>query len=238
MKNIRNLTIGVIIAAILFIMGGCAEMKELENKFEQGIEDKKDILLTHMEEKYGVTFLPLFHSVGGLVTNEEFRCYAEGTDPERDYVSVFVREENGAEVIVDDYFGIMIRDEYQQRVETICEAVAGDAKAFVYRYTVSFFDNTLAEGSTIEDAIAMGEPISASKYVFVEVTPGSEVEFENMCDMIAAKLEKANLPGVVLFYGMAQGELANITADNYLSYLPNMINPDGSVCLMLAERLV
>lgn len=238
MKNIKNLTIGVIITAILFIMGGCAEMNELENRFEQGIEDKKDILLAHMEEKYGVTFLPLSHSVGGLVTNEEFRCYAEGTDPERDYVSVFVREENGEEVIVDDYFGIMIRDEYQKRVEKISDAVAGDSKAFLYRYSVSFFDNTLAEGSTIDDAIAMEEPISASKYVFVEVAPGSETEFEDMCDMIAAKLEKANLPGVVLFYGVARGELVNITTDNYLSYLPSMINPDGIVCLMMAERLV
>ena len=238
MKKIRNLLTGVLLIVGLLIMGGCADMSQLENKFEQGIEDQKDILLVHMEEKYGVKFLPLSYSPSGAVTNEEFRCYAEGTDRERDYVSVFVREENGEEVIVDDYFGIMIRDEYQNRVETITDAVVGDSKAFVYRYSVSFFDNALAEGSTIDDAIGMNEPIDAAKYVFVEVADGDEDKFEEMCDTIAAKLENARLPGVVLFYGLAHGELANITGDNYMSYLPSMINPDGTVCLMMAERLV
>ena len=238
MKKIRILLIGVLLIAGLLIMGGCADMSQLENKFEQGIEDQKDILLAHMEEKYGVKFLPLSYSPTGTVTNEEFRCYAEGTDRERDYVSVFVREENGEEIIVDDYFGIMIREEYQNRVDAITDAVVGDSKAFVYRYSVSFFDNTLAEGSTIDDAINMGQRINAAKYVFMEVTPGSEKDFEENCDKMAAKLQEAKLPGTVLFIGLAQGELENINASNYLFYLPNMTKADGVICLMMTERQV
>lgn len=238
MKKIRIITISVWIAAILLIMGGCAEMNAIEKTYMQGIEDEKDILLAHMEEKYNVKFLPISYSAEGDVTNQEFRCYADGTDPERDYVSVFVREENGEKVIVDDYFGILIRDDYQRRVEAISDAVAGDTKAFVYRYAVSFFDNSLAGDNTIDDAIASGERINATKYVFVEVLPGSEEEFEEICDRITQKLEDARLPGIVLFFGLAQGELDNIGVNNYLTYLPSMIRPDGTVCLMMAERLV
>ena len=238
MKKIRNLTISALIAAILLIMGGCADMNDIEKKYKQGIEDEKDILLAHMEEKYDVKFLPISYSSEGIVTNQEFRCYAEGTDPERDYVSVFVREENGEKVIVDDYFGILIRGDYQNRVEEISDTVAGDTKAFVYRYSVSFFDNSLTAENTIDDAIAMGERINATKYVFMEVAPGSEEEFETRCDRITQKLEEAKLPGVVLFLGLAQGELENIGDKNYLTYLPSMIRPDGAVCLMMAERLV
>lgn len=238
MKIVKNLTICILIASILFIMGGCAEMNDLEKKYKQGVEDQKDILLAHMEEKYDVTFLPISYSAEGMVTNQEFRCYAEGTDPERDYVSVFVREENGEEVIVDDYFGILIRNDYQRRVEEISDAAAGDTKAYIHRYSVSFFDNSLTAESTIDDAIAMGERINATKYVFMEVAPGSEEDFEEKCDQITRKLTDAKLPGIVLFFGLARGELANIDGDNYLTYLPNMVRPDGTVCLMMAERLV
>ena len=235
---IKKLTIGVLIAVTLFIMGGCADMSQLEMKLDQQVNDKKDIFLAHMEEKYGMTFLPLSYAGKGYVTAEEFRCYAEGTDPERDYISVFTLEEDGREVIVDDYFGIVIRDEYQKRVDAAADAVAGDAKAYVYRYTVSYFDNALTAENTIDDAIAMGQRISAYKYVFLEVTPGTEADFENTCDRIAEKLKSNKLTGIVVFYGLAQGQLAEISESNYLTYLPGTVKPDGVVCLMKAERRV
>ena len=238
MKKARFAVLGSLAIIILSIMGGCANMEQLEQKFEQSAVDQRDILLAHMEEKYGVKFLPISYAAEGYVTIEEFRCYAEGTDRERDYVSVFVREENGEEVIVDDYFGIMVREEYQNRVDAAADAVAGDARAYVHRYNVSFFDNALAEGSTLDDAIAMGEPINATKYIYLEADPGAEEAFEDTCDRIVEKLQNAGLPGIVIFYGLARGELQNITESNYLTYLPNMINPDGKVCLMSAERLV
>ena len=55
---------------------------------------------------------------------------------------------------------------------------------------------------------------------------------------MAAKLKEAKLPGTVLFIGLAQGELENINASNYLVYLPNMTKADGVICLMMTERQV
>lgn len=231
-----RLMIGAFIFAILFFMGGCADMNQLAGKLDQAINNKRDFFLDHMEEKYGVKFLPISYSGSGVVTNEEFRCYAEGTDPERDYVSVFVREEDGKEIIVDDYFGILIRDEYQNRVEAISDAVMGDSKAFVYRYSVSFFSNDLTSESTIDDAISMGERINATKYVFVEAAADSKEDFEARCDEIAAELKNAGLPGTVLFLGLAEGTLSQLTQENYMDYLPSGDN--GSACLMRVERLV
>lgn len=213
-------------------------MDQLQTKFEQAISDNKDIFLAHMEGKYDVHFLPISYMSGGTVVPEEFRCHAEGTDRERDYVRVFREEENGEEVFHDDYFGIIIRDAYQSRVQKICEETVGAAKGYVYRYSVSFFDDPLTAENTIDDAIAMGQKINASKYVFFEVTPGSEADFEEACDRICEKLTAARLPGTVKFIGLAQGELSNITQDGYLDDIPSMVKADGRVCLMMTSRMV
>ena len=240
MKNRAKKPVAALfLAVIILIMGGCGIMHDFQHKIEQGIMDKKDIYLAHMEEKYDIRFLPISYSPAGVVTNEEFRCYAEGTNPEKDRVTVFtIQQDNGEEVIVDDYFGVMIRDEYQRRVDAICDDVIGASKAYVHGYSVSFFDNSLAVGSTIDDAIAMGERINAGKYIYFEVMSGDEEIFEEQCERIAEKLKEARLPGITQFFGLAEGELENITEDNFLDYLPSIVSPDGTICLMMAEHLV
>ena len=236
--KLHRLLIGAVVLAMLFFVEGCAGMDQLQHQLEQVFSDNRDIYLAHMEEKYGVPFLPISYTSSSPVVKEEFRCYAEGTDRERDYVRVFRTEENGEEVFLDDYFGILIRDEYQCRVQAICEETVGASKGYVYRYTASFFDNSLTAENTIDDAIAMGEAINASKYIFFEVTPGSETAFEAACDQICDRLAQSKLPGMVKFVGLAEGELEQITEENFLTYLPDMVKPDGSICLMMANRTV
>ena len=213
-------------------------MNELQNKIEQTISDNKDIFLTHMEEKYGIPFLPISYTSSGVMVNEEFRCYAEGTDRERDYVRVFREEKDGEEVYYDDYFGVLIRDEYQRRVQELCEQVVGASKAYLYRYSVSFFDNSLTAESTIDDAITMNVPLNASKYVFFEVEPGSEAAFAASCDRICQSLAQSKLAGIVKFVGLAKGQLENVSEENYLSYIPDLIKTDGVICLMMDDRAV
>ena len=191
-----------------------------------------------MEEKYDVTFLPISYSGSGIVTNEEFRCYAEGTDRERDYVSVFRKEENGEEVDYDDYFGILIRDEYEKRVDAVSDQIVGDTKSFVHRYAVSYFDNNLNVECTLDDAINMGVDLTASKYIFFELHQESEEEFLLYCDRIEQHLSAEKLTGFIKILGLAPGELQNINADNYLSYIPSMVKADGEICLLMANRNV
>lgn len=237
-KACRFLAAGIYALAIWILFCGCMGMNQMQEALDQEISDSAEAYLAHMEKKYGVSFLPVSYASGSYVTNEEFRCYAEGTDRERDIVSVFRKEENREEVFYDDYFGVMIRDEYRNRVEKICDDVTGESKAYVYRYTASWFDNSLTSGSTIDDAIAMGENINASKYVFFEVTPGSEQDFEAACDRICERLKADSLTGYVTFFGLAEGELKNIREDNYLDSIIGMFEADGVFCLMMTDRTV
>lgn len=213
-------------------------MDQYEARYEQAIADQRDIYLAYMEEKYDVSFLPISYSGSGLVTNEEFRCYAEGTDRERDYVSVFRKEENGKEVYYDDYFGILIRDEYESRVDAISDKIVGNTKSFVHRYSVSYFDNALTGEKTLDDAIEMGARLNASKYVYFEVQPGTEKAFGEACDAIADQLRESKLPGFVKFIGLAEGQLEKVSAENYYDFIPSMVSADGEICLMMTERSV
>ena len=218
--TIYRRVICAILFALLFFTEGCVGVNQLQEKVEKTVSDNTDIFLAHMEDKYDVPFLPVSYTSSGVVVNEEFRCYAEGTDRERDYVSVFRREE------------------YQNRVQKLCEDVVGESKAYVYRYSASFFDNALTAENTIDDAIAMGDWIRASKYIFFEVKAGDREVFEADCDRIARKLAQGSLTGMVKFIGLAEGQLEQITGDNFLTYLPSMVKPDGSICLMMTSRTV
>lgn len=213
-------------------------MDQLQSKLDQAVSDNKDVFLAQMEEKYDTRFLPLSYTGSSVVVKEEFRCYAEGTDPERDYVRVFRCEEDGQTVYHDDYFGVLIRQEYQDRVRAVCQRYVGENKAYVYRYTSAYFDDSLTQEHTIDDAIAMGERIHAVKYVFFEVEPGSEAKFQESCDRIAEDLSQAGLPGTVKFIGLADGELEKIRDKDYLKCIPDICKADGKICLMMAERYV
>lgn len=228
----RALAAGIV-AAMLFFTEGCAGMNQLQNKLDQAIADNKDVFLAQVEQKYDVNFVALSYTGSSVVVKEEFRCYAEGSNPQRDYVRVFREEVNGETIFRDDYFGVLIRPEYEKRVGDIVNAQVGASKAFIYRYTAAFFDNSLTAEDTLDDAIAMGERIHASKYLFWEVEPGSEEQFRTHCDQIAQALSQAGLPGTVKFIGLAAGELENVSGDNFLVSIPDMVEPDGKICLMM-----
>ena len=213
-------------------------MNQLEDKITQKFEDNKDIFLAHMEEKYEKTFLPVSYTSEGVVVDEEFRCYVEGTDKERDVISVIRQEENGEEVIYDDYFGILIRDEYENRVQNLCSEVVDEAKVYINQFEVSYFSNELTKEHTIDDAVAMGQSISAFKYIFFEVVPGEEEAFYNACEYMCNVMKEKRFTGSVNFLGLAKGELQNINVDNYLTYIPNLIKPDGEICLMMSNHFV
>lgn len=213
-------------------------MDQLSARLDQAVTDQKDVFLAYVESKYDVRFLPISYSGQGVVTNEEFRCYAEGTDPERDYVRVFRTEEDGEEVFHDDYFGVLIRPEYQSRVQKICQDTVGQSKAYVHRYTVAWFSDGLTGEDTIDDAIAMGENLSAAKYIYFEVEPGDEDRFRQACDQICEKLEQSGLTGMVKFLGLARGQLEDITEEGHLDQIPDKVKPDGKVCLMMENRSV
>ena len=213
-------------------------MNQLEDKITQKFEDNRDIFLAHMEEKYDKTFLPVSYTSEGVAVDEEFRCYAEGTDKERDVISVIRQEENGEEVMYDDYFGILIRDEYEKRVQDLCTETVGEAKVYINQFEVSYFSNELTKENTIDDAVAMGQSISAFKYIFFEVMPGEEEAFYDACEYMCGVMKEKCFTGSVNFLGLAKGELQNINVDNYLTYIPNLIKPDGEICLMMSNHFV
>ncbi len=67
-------------------------------------------------------------------------------------------------VSYDDYFGIIIRDKYQKRVQNICNETVDESKAYIHKYSVSYFDNSLTAQNTIDDAISMGESMPLNTF--------------------------------------------------------------------------
>ena len=235
---IKKIIVSSIIICMIVMLGGCINMDELFKKFEGPITDQREIFLAHMEEKYDEEFLPISYAVAGILTPEEFRCYVKGTDPERDFVRVSRVELDGQTVIVDDYFGHLIRQDYQDRVQEIATQAAGLSKAYLGSYLLSYFDPALTGEHTLDDAIEMGQNISAAKYIFFEVAPGEESRFQQICDQIFEELDRQDLPGMVKVLGLSQGQLETITQQDYLEQIPSMVKPDGKIVLRMGDRMI
>lgn len=81
-------------------------------------EEKKEMVLKHMQEKYGEEFVGI--TAGGPSWDREydlFRIYPKRLGEEhRVYVDGYY-EENGEYLLMDSYFGILVHDRYQEYIE-------------------------------------------------------------------------------------------------------------------------
>lgn len=231
---------GLIFIWGLFLMAGvCGCMKENNFNMHEKMNSEKDAYLAYLSDKYDTDFLPISLASGDVLTDhDEFRAYVSGSDPERDYVTVYKTVKDGVATYEDNYFGILIRDEYERRVAEICRTEFDTAAVFIDRYTVSVFDSSLGKDSTIEDALAMGARLIALKFIFVELPDGDTAGFDAAADRICAALKEAKLTGTVKIYGLAPGEINSINAGNYKDFLPDYYTADGVVTLAIASRTV
>jgi hypothetical protein len=223
----------------LFMAGVCGGMKANSFDMQEKMNSDKAAYLAYLSDKYGTEFLPISLASGDLLTDyDEFRAYASGSDPDRDYTTVYKTVKDGVVSYEDNYFGILIRDEYERRVADICRTEFNKAAVFIDSYTVSVFDPSLGKDSTLDDAIALGERLNAFKYVYGELPGGDTAGFDAAADRICAKLKEAKLPGIVKICGLAPGGIDSVSAENYADFLPDYFTADGVTALAIATRTV
>ena len=186
----RVLLLCALAVIVLMVAGGCTYLMNLQSEGQI-----RDEMLAHLSSKYnGQKFvgLALESSYGTFYLH----CYPEGGDPEADNVQVSRKIVDGVKEYRDSYFGIIIREDFEADVKSICSDI--DAPMKVYDYQQYFRDNMWDGTKTYADFkrwIADGNPQSFSTVVilFLDDLDKGEVYANQIIDT----LEKVDFGGSV-----------------------------------------
>eukprot|EP00831_Metopus_contortus_P031840 TRINITY_DN2586_c0_g1_i8.p1 TRINITY_DN2586_c0_g1~~TRINITY_DN2586_c0_g1_i8.p1 ORF type:complete len:334 (+),score=73.44 TRINITY_DN2586_c0_g1_i8:91-1092(+) len=187
-------------------MGGCMNKEEKDNKKvkEQeanGPEEIKDQIIAFLEKKYGKEFVPLSLEIDRWPYHwDDLSAYPKGGDKEKDSFCAYRQEKDGKYVFSDTYFGLIVHDEYEQKVKEIANKYFSK-----YQVDVSFegdiFSNELNCNSKLQDAIDCGEKIDPTIKIKVAPTFNSIGDFDKQVDLfIQEMIEKKLQSSILVFY--------------------------------------
>eukprot|EP00831_Metopus_contortus_P031839 TRINITY_DN2586_c0_g1_i6.p2 TRINITY_DN2586_c0_g1~~TRINITY_DN2586_c0_g1_i6.p2 ORF type:complete len:222 (+),score=34.44 TRINITY_DN2586_c0_g1_i6:447-1112(+) len=201
--NLIKRIISIICTFILITgMGGCMNEEEKDNKKikEQeanGPEEIKDQIIGFLEKKYGKEFVPLSLEIDRWPYHwDDLSAYPKGGDKEKDSFNAYRQKKDGKYVFSDSYFGVLIHDEYVERIKDIAKVYFPECEVSV-DYVSNSFPNELDSNCTLQDAIDMNVKYDPSVSIIVAPVFNSIEEFDKNVDLFMLQLVKNRIEGII-----------------------------------------
>lgn len=193
------------VAGMLFGMTGCCITQEQANK----------AALKRFEERYGVDYEILYTEVIGdsREHRNEINIFVEDYMEEGEKARIKSWKEKGKAVSSDDFFGFVIRDDYEERVKKIAEEEYQNVKVYAdFSYCIVRND-ALTINSTLEDAYELGEKVFPDIDIVVVPDEG-ENAYQEKGERIANRLREENLQGSIEIYPVSEEDMEKIDRMN------------------------
>lgn len=160
------------------------------------------LALKKFEEKYGVDYEVIYkEEIGDSVEKrDEIHVYVEGMMEEGESAIIYSWVEDGEAVSRDSLFGYIIREDYEEAVKAAVEQQFTDVKVYV-DFADRSFDDVLVQGSTLEDAYAVGQKVVPYIDIIV-VSEDDEDIFASKGDEICSALKDAQLFGTINIFAL------------------------------------
>lgn len=173
-----------------------------ENVFINPTEKAQKQIVSYLEKKYDKKFTVI--NVKGKEfldnNNVDLFVYPEGGDREKDRFTATRKDGDGKYVFEDNYFELLIKGEYEEKVHEIAKEFFPECKVSASFEGKSFPDEFNSK-STLQDVINKGEDIDSLMRIVVAQSSISMDEFDNKVDLFAKKMVENKLPTTVkVFY--------------------------------------
>ncbi len=232
----------VLILSSILVFGGMISMTYGEENFKgsSSINEGKELLaflkndtnkmkkdmIAHLEKKYGEKFIPLYFLAESGWDRMTF--YKEGTNPKTDYAYIYREKEHGKVVYRDNYFGLIIREEYENLVKKEVEKVYGECKVYS-EFSADVFSEKMNKDNSYKDAIKNGEYLRTSMKIYIKAGK-EELILEKKADILRNNLEKNNLNGMYTLYYMKPGHFEGLTRESHSEYVKEYTKGFDKVC--------
>ena len=203
MKNSLKILIYIMLLSISTV--ACGGVKSME--------DIKKENLKYLEEKYGEEFEEKY---GEGSNYEVMGFYKKGTNPETDVAEMYRKIENGKIVFKDNYYGILVREEYEGIVSKEVEKVFGTNKVYLTTFYVSWFPDNFNREMNYYDALKK-EEITGSVIIYIENQENNKISEEKVEKMNELLREKKIYGGYSIVL-MKENHLKNLTRENHWDY--------------------
>ncbi len=203
MKNSLKILIYIMLLSISTV--ACGGVKSME--------DIKKENLKYLEEKYGEEFEEKY---GESSNYEVMGFYKKGTNPETDVAEMYRKVENGKIVFKDNYYGILVREEYEGIVSKEVEKVFGTNKVYV-EYYQSWFPDNFKKEMKYYDALKEEEEITGSVIIYIENQENNKISKEKI-EKMNELLKEKKIAGLYLIVLMKENHLKNLTRENHWDY--------------------
>ncbi len=183
MKRIAFL---VIITCILMGVGGC--MNENANPME--------IAQEHLQNKYHEDFRAISYIAKSIdVHYHEVKC----ENAQGDAVTVFVEEQDGIQIVTDNYYGTLIAPEYKTLLRGFFDGYLPAYKHY-FTFTASYFDNAFTADTVFSlETIRNNEMFFSRNYLYIPESAAAELRAED-CQKLLAQLQDSGVHLRLLVY--------------------------------------
>ncbi|MDS0525621.1 hypothetical protein NNC19_08025 [Clostridium sp. SHJSY1] len=191
---------GMCVLGFILLIGGCWWMKE--NVFIDHTERAQKQIVSYLEKKYDKKFTVI--NVKGKEfldnNNVDLFVYPEDGDREKDRFTATRKNGDEGYIFEDNYFELLIKDEYQEKVHEIAKEFFPECKVSA-SFEGKCFPYEFNSKSTLQDVIDKGEDIDSLMRIFVAPTLSGIDDFDKKVDLFVKKMSENKLPtSVSVFY--------------------------------------
>lgn len=208
---------------------------------EKEPEQKKAEVELWLNEKYGETFRVLSVQTADVLTEyDTYRVIAEGTDENTDWFTVkqYHNRADLKEQYEDDYFGILIRTEMEQKAAELEIWENNPVKVYIRKYFFPGFLNEFTKENTLSQVKSAGAVLDADYYIFVNAEKMDLDVFYKETEELFQKMSAIDQPGFIRVYGLCEQAFSEVDRRNCEVYLQDYYRADGEKCLALARRVI
>lgn len=165
-----------------------------------GFKSSKDMMLEFVTEKYGETFVADTF-VGASWAYHYDKLYAHSASHPEDNALITYVNKDGKGYISDNYFGILIRDDYINVVEPIVKSVFGNSKMDLRIKSERGYSDKLVKGVKVSEIYDIDRYFDSSVALYIPQSfYGADKINQADVDKLISIMKDNKLPTIFLIY--------------------------------------
>ena len=237
MKKMKALLCLMLVFILTIGVCGCMDKKNNPEKI-------KDEIVSHLHQKYGKDFIPVNLVMKGVTADyDQLSLYPADGNKDTDSFYAYRHIDNGKASYKDNYFEILVRDEYEQTVAAYASGNFNKTKVFSKfnaQYSPDsevYWPNELVIGSTLDDAKKRNTNLNSQTMLFVNGAKNKD-DFISTAKAIEGLLKDKGMDGLFCFYLIADEYMNTFNRSNYMDVLPDYFEADGTMCLAVYRATI